>query len=190
MTLTPLVFLASALLDTQGPDSVKARAVACVQSSWNAYDARAARACFTSEAVALRNGIRVPIDWRAGEGYRSFDAAARSRFRFSVVAMDSTGVEATFVEHNDFLAALGIDSVRARWRYVVNGAGVITEEQHLEADRPFQTVFRRFVTWGHRTKPALWPSVLDGAGNVTFNGDTGPHLITLARLWTASGDPQ
>src|SRR5688572_1215203 len=130
MIFTTLVLLNSPLLDAQGSDSVKARAVECVQSSWNAYDARAASALLHAgggsrpqrgpRADRLARQRRVPFVRRRGA----------LRFRFSIVAMDSNSVEATFVEHNDFLAALGIDSVQARWRYVVNG-GVINEEQHL-----------------------------------------------------------
>jgi hypothetical protein len=187
--LPTLVLLASGLLDSQGSDSAKARSVACVQNGWNAFDLKASRACFTPLAVTVRNGARAPIDWNADDGYRSFDRAARSRFRFDIVATDSSSVEAEMVEHNDFLTALGIDSVQARWRYVVNSSGLITEQHHLRADSTFRRVFLRFVGWGRRTQPPLWSSVLDARGNVSFNGDTGPHLIPLARAWKIAGAP-
>jgi hypothetical protein len=92
--------------------------------------------CYAPSAVAVRNDTRHAIDWEAEEGYRAFDAVVGSVFRFTVLATRGDTVDTELTERNDFLDALGIPLVRARWRYVVR-RGLIAEEHHLVADSTF-----------------------------------------------------
>ena len=81
--------------------------------------------------------------------------------------------------------ALGLTSVVADWLYVVRG-GVIVEEHHTRADSAYAPRFRALVAWGRQNQPPGWQSVIDGSGNVVFNGTTASTLVALARAWSIS----
>jgi len=160
-------------------------AVTCLGSAWNAHDAGASRMCYAPSAVAVRNDSRHAIDWEAEEGYRAFDAVVGSVFRFTVLATRGDTVDTELTERNDFLDALGIPLVRARWRYVVR-RGLIAEEHHLVADSTFAGVYRRFSAWARTERATEWATISGSSGLARFDGGSAGTLTKLAREWKQS----
>jgi hypothetical protein len=156
-------------------------------AAWNAYDVDASRRCYAESPVARSAHGVVPLDWEFERGLRAFDRVARSRFRAEVREADDARVEYRLYETNDFISALGLDGVTARWRYAVHD-GRIAEEEHLEADGRFRTRLRRLTEWGRTSKPAGWDSVVDAEGVLRFDGATAETLIRLAKEWSAARD--
>jgi hypothetical protein len=133
--------------------------------------------------VTVRGATRAQVDWGTEAGYREFDGVTHAVFRYEVVAVTGNTVEIALHERNDFLSALGLRGVTARWRYVVQ-QGLIAEQHHLEADAAFAAAFRRFTAWGRTARPSRWREVLGPDGDVRFNRHTAPLLVALAREWT------
>ena len=185
-TIASIVATAQPVIAQQSPAYTGPRnAAACLISAWNAYDSEAARRCYTAHAVAVRGGQRIAIDWEAERGYRAFDAVAHSRFQFEIAAATDSTVEIVLHEQNEFLQALGLSGVTARWYYLVAG-DLIAAEQHLQADSAFARVFREFTAWGRRSHPEGWTDVVDHSGDVVFSGSSAPLLIKLALKWARS----
>jgi hypothetical protein len=174
-------FLAARL----GRSADPAAAVACVIDAWNAAHLERSRKCYADSAVAVWSGERKTIDWEAERRYRAFDAAARSRFRFDVLAARDSTVDFALHETNDFLEALGLEGVTVHWRYVVR-EGRIVEEEFLKADDAFPGVLREFTAWGRARQPEGWGAVTNATGGVHFDGKTAPTLVALARQWLRS----
>lgn len=174
-----LSVLLSTPVDVAG---VPVAAVACVIDAWNAAHLERSRSCYADSAVAVWSGERKPIDWEAQRRYRAFDAAARSRFRFDVLAARDSTVDFALHETNDFLEALGLEGVTVHWRYVVRD-GRIVEEELRRPDAVFPGVLRAFSAWGRERKPDGWAAVTDAHGDIRFDGATAPQLIALARKW-------
>jgi ketosteroid isomerase-like protein len=182
-TLAGLMFVLAG-----APSVVRAQAVEpvrCFFASLNAHDFQAMMTCYAPSAVTVRRGRRFPVDFDASRGYREFDAKTRAKFYFDVRSANDSIAEIVLHEENDFLRALGLAEVTADWRYVVRG-GVIAEEHHTRADSAFAARFREFVEWGRATQPSRWASVLDGVGNVVFNGATADALVALGQQWSKS----
>jgi ketosteroid isomerase-like protein len=173
---------------TTTPDSAGAQAsaaVRCFYAALNAHDYPAMRACYSPDAVTVRGSARHPVDFDASRGYREFEAVTRARFWFDLESESDSVAETVLHEESDFLRALGLTSVTADWRYVVR-RGLIVEEHHTRADSAYGPRFREFVAWGRRDQPPEWVSVIDGAGNVVFNGATASALVSLAQRWSSS----
>jgi hypothetical protein len=169
----------------QQPESPR-QAVACLFASWNTYDVEASKRCYADSAVALRGSVRTPLDWDLEGGYRSFDAAAHSVFRYQVLEEQDSLIEVRLWEHNAFLTALGLSSISARWRYLVR-QGRIAQEEHLERDSGFAVRYQQFRRWAQETRPGNWGAALDATGEIRFDGGTAPLLIGAARRWRRTG---
>jgi hypothetical protein len=171
--------------EVPAPAAATHPAVECVMAAWNAYDADAARKCYAEKPVARNAHGVVPIDWTFERGLRAFDRVARSRFRAEVRRTEGEAVEYRLHETNEFLTALGLESVTALWRYTVRD-GRIEEEDLLDADTAFRSRLRKLAEWGRTAKPAVWKLVVDAEGAIRFDGETAPHLIALAKEWSAA----
>src|SRR5262245_41875638 len=149
------LLLASPSPEAPPEEAALRAAVECVMDAWNAYDVEASRKCYAADAVARHAHGVVPIDWEMESRLRSFDRVVRSRFRAEIRRTDGSAIEYRLTETNEFLEALGLESVSALWRYVVRD-GRIAQEEHLDADPSFQASLRRFTRWGTTNQPAGW----------------------------------
>ena len=129
----------------------------------------------------------MPIDWafEPRSNLRAFDRVARSKFRAEVRQADGSNVDFTLHETNDFIAALGLESVTAIWRYTVKD-GRVAEEDLQQGAAAFRTSLRKLTQWGRSRKPAGWVAVVDSEGIVRFDASTAETLIRLAKEFTAT----
>lgn len=166
-----------------------ADAAGCLISAWNRHDWAAANRCYTDDAVTVRNGSASPLDRDAERGYREFEAAANARFTYTVDASGPDSVEIALREESDFLRALGVATLAARWRFVTRG-GLIAEEHHLNKPYPrFTAAFRQFAEWLQTERPLIWKAVVDSDGDIVFSKSTGSLLVKSAQEWQRSGRP-
>jgi ketosteroid isomerase-like protein len=180
-----VLFLLAAAIGTPSAASAQAStAVRCFYAALNAHDFRAMVACYSPDAVTVRGAERHPVDFEASRGYREFEAQTNARFHFDLESESDSVADTVLHEESDFLRALGLTSVTADWRYVVR-RGVIAEEHHTRADSAYGPRYREFVAWARREQSPQWQSVIDGAGNVVFNGATARSLVALASAWSA-----
>jgi len=179
-----LVSVGHAPLLAQSPGD----AAACVLAAYNRHDVTFETRCFAPEAISVHRGARRPFDWEAEARYRRFDAAVHARFRHEPQPSAGDAVEVLLFEKNDFLEALGIDEVRARWRYSTRG-GLVRESHLLSEPMPaFAAALGSFSDWLRSRPSSDVAQVLDSTGSVIFDGKTGARLVALAREWRRGRD--
>jgi hypothetical protein len=181
--LTGAIILVS-VSQAPAPAQSPADAAACVLAGYNRHDVAFEARCFATSAISVdRRGERRPFDWEAEARYRRFDAVVHARFRHEPQPSAGDVVEVLLFETNDFLRALGIDEIRARWRYVTRG-GLVRESHLLGEPTPaFAAALRSFSDW-LRSRPSRDAAqVLDSTGSIVFDGKTAAPLVALARKW-------
>ena len=181
---TILLALCAVAASPSATSAQASAAVRCYYAALNTHDFHAMMACYSATAVTVHGSAKTPVDFEASRGYREFEAETHARFWFDLRSESDSTADTVLHEESDFLRALGLTSVTADWFYVVRG-GVIVEEHHTRADSAYAPRYRAFVAWGRQNQPPEWQSVIDGSGNVVFNGATARPLVALALAWSA-----
>lgn len=171
-----------------------ARVVDALVRRVNEHDVEGALGMLTDDFEFRDTAGTFSIDREGTRSMLEWDVVVKARAEVEVLSEDGDSIEVRLTETNDFLAALGVDALSHRVRYVVDrasgdGEGLIQAIVLLEAERVGSRIsgaLEPAMEWARRERPEALSAVM-ADGSPVYTGESAPAWLELLAEARAAG---